>query len=472
MTPKDISDLITEMLSKLDIQNRYIIVSCSMVENCQSILYNGKPYILYNPVFLGSVRRLNFSQANLPGAVNDRDWSALTILAHEVGHHINFHLLNPPADKTLADLELEADRTAGHIISAMGASLQQVQLAYLDLPENAVSGYPTRQARLDAVATGWTDANRTNPNTTPQRNPAQIEADAAINREDYISAANSILNDLSQHPELAKTQEQIELRQEVAKLYFAANNFKSGYYRLRFNASDNDIWSIQQLVSLYEGRSLSFQIANRSFNISAESVVKNSVKSALTYAILGKKLGDPNLSNEYTVLSKMIFLRDTYSDAQEDDWITQVLKDKPYCFSHLCGGTREVSGNSTFYTLGLNLPNIVSEAKVQKGESGNCYVYVTMFSSSDRQEIAQAAEALKGIVIDDLNKLGVSFSLVSPGHYEPGGTGWQILKSYEFYYSGNQATCTFCADIKLNIRYTISGDNFSGKIILEFKAAQ
>lgn len=164
LTPQDVNNLVTQMLEKLGTRNRYIIKSCSQIDNCQAILYKGKPFILYNPDFLNKVKRLNFSKANLPGA-DDKDWETLTILAHELGHHINNHLINPEPDATQREMELEADETAGFIIYLMGGSLMQAQLAYYNLNVSDKGDYehPPRKQRLDIVSKGWNNAAKKYP---------------------------------------------------------------------------------------------------------------------------------------------------------------------------------------------------------------------------------------------------------------------------------------------------------------------
>ncbi len=163
LSEKQVDDLITDMLARVGARNRYIIKSCTQVENCQATIYKGRPYILYNPDFLGSVKKLNFSTGTIP--IADKDWKTITILAHELGHHINNHLTNPLPDATQPEMELEADETAGFIVALMGGTLLQAQLAYNDLPERGDYEHPGRQKRLDAIAKGWNDATRKNQGT-------------------------------------------------------------------------------------------------------------------------------------------------------------------------------------------------------------------------------------------------------------------------------------------------------------------
>ncbi len=164
LTPEDVNNLVTLILKKIGIKNRYIIKACPQVDNCQAVLYKGKPYILYNPEFLNKVKKLNFTNASLPEA-DDKDWETLTILAHELGHHINNHLLNPQPDAKQRDMELEADETAGFIIYLLGGTLNQAQLAYYDINVSEEGDYehPPRKQRLDAIDKGWNNAAKEYP---------------------------------------------------------------------------------------------------------------------------------------------------------------------------------------------------------------------------------------------------------------------------------------------------------------------
>jgi uncharacterized protein (TIGR02145 family) len=162
----EVDNLVSEMLARFGARNRYIIMSCPQVDNCQAVLYKGRPYILFNPEFLQSVKRLNFSSATLP-TLQARDWSALTILAHELGHHINNHLINPLPDATARDMELEADQTAGFIIYMMGGEVRDMLPAYLKSPEQGSYTHPPRKARTDALEKGFRDAAARFPRTRP-----------------------------------------------------------------------------------------------------------------------------------------------------------------------------------------------------------------------------------------------------------------------------------------------------------------
>lgn len=173
----DVDKLISEILWKsYHIKNSYIIINCADVANCQATMFEGKPYILYNPSYLGRVKKLNFSSATLPDAT-EKDWETLTLLAHELGHHLNGHLTNPKPDATQWSQELEADETAGFIIHLMGGTLAQAQLAFRNVPEQGSYTHPGRQKRLDAVAKGWNDAGPVTPVNPVPKNEVNTVTD-------------------------------------------------------------------------------------------------------------------------------------------------------------------------------------------------------------------------------------------------------------------------------------------------------
>lgn len=162
----DVINLIDEITRISNLQNRFIVQSCPGIDNCQAVYYDGKPYILYNAAFLSEVKRLSFSDKQL--VTTDKNWEALAILAHELAHHFNQHLNNPPPGITARQLELEADEYAGSVLYQIGATLQQAQLAFQTVPDVETYTHPARKDRLAAVERGWQNAKKRFPGSGPQ----------------------------------------------------------------------------------------------------------------------------------------------------------------------------------------------------------------------------------------------------------------------------------------------------------------
>src|SRR5205823_4509479 len=91
-------------------------INAANVDNAAAIIYNGRRYILYNTKFMTDI--------NTAAHTN---WAGISILAHEIGHHLNGHTLSDQGSRP--DLELEADEFSGFVLRKMGATLHEAQFA-------------------------------------------------------------------------------------------------------------------------------------------------------------------------------------------------------------------------------------------------------------------------------------------------------------------------------------------------------
>src|SRR6185436_10860107 len=108
------------------------------VPNALAVLQQGKRYVLYNPGFVN----------RLTQATGTR-WAAVSVLAHEIGHHLYNSLTGKP-DKTLAT-ELEADEFSGYVLEKMGASLKDAEAAMKMLATTyATATHPARNVRINS----------------------------------------------------------------------------------------------------------------------------------------------------------------------------------------------------------------------------------------------------------------------------------------------------------------------------------
>ena len=106
-------------------------------------------------------RYIEYNPAVIAGIVDSArtDWSAVSILAHEIAHHLLGHTLEPgkrhPGD------ELACDLYSGFILNAMGADLDE-SLAAMRVSGHALDTvrHPQKEARLEAIRQGWLDRDR------------------------------------------------------------------------------------------------------------------------------------------------------------------------------------------------------------------------------------------------------------------------------------------------------------------------
>ncbi len=150
------------ILGVIGASKNFVLTPCSEINNALATSYKGVRYILYDKAFM----RLINSRTN--------DWSSLTILAHEVGHHINGHALDLTMyaggvveAKPLAarrKQELEADEFAGFIMAKLGAPLNQVESGvalFSSDKDDTYSTHPSKSKRLNAVRKGYNKAGGT-----------------------------------------------------------------------------------------------------------------------------------------------------------------------------------------------------------------------------------------------------------------------------------------------------------------------
>lgn len=102
--------------------------------------------IAYNPAFISTI--LDSAQTDL---------AAVSIMAHEIAHHLLGHTLEPEAVRP-GD-ELACDRYSGFILQRMGATLEATLAAMKVAGDvHGTERHPPRHARLEAIEQGWTEA--------------------------------------------------------------------------------------------------------------------------------------------------------------------------------------------------------------------------------------------------------------------------------------------------------------------------
>lgn len=150
-------------------------IRAANVPNAAAVVYGGKRYVLYNPTFINNLVRTTGNR-----------WAAVSVLAHEVGHHLNGHTLNGSGSQPA--VELEADEFSGFVLRKMGASLTDAQAAMKILANQRASRtHPAQYDRLASIAKGWENANvqggnRAIAKTTTTRPQAQTSRPATTAR--------------------------------------------------------------------------------------------------------------------------------------------------------------------------------------------------------------------------------------------------------------------------------------------------
>ena len=154
-----VEKLVAQIVEKFGTKNAFLIIPCDRTPNAKATIdQNGRPYILYNLEFLKSVKSLNFTTTSIPS--NMINWETISVLAHEIANHLNYHLVNSHPDATFQSMELEADETTGFILYKLGATLDESQRAMRSSSLSIEGSYthPPRALRLEVIRKGWEKA--------------------------------------------------------------------------------------------------------------------------------------------------------------------------------------------------------------------------------------------------------------------------------------------------------------------------
>ncbi len=152
---EEAEELVADIMSTVGLVPRFKI-SAGNVPNAAAVIDGENRLIFYSESWVQKTMR------------NNR-WAAVSLMAHEIAHHLNGHTLT--ADGSRPPTELEADLFSGFAVGKLGGSLSDAQWLFEQLGENGSDTHPPRSARLEAVAVGWRDATGGTVTQQPQNLP-------------------------------------------------------------------------------------------------------------------------------------------------------------------------------------------------------------------------------------------------------------------------------------------------------------
>ena len=265
---RDAENALSMILDVIGASQNFILAPCENINNAVAISFKGVRYILYDNDFINQIN------------TSTNDWSGISILAHEVGHHINGHSLDIVLSlaeitepKTLSERrnqEIEADEFAGFIMAKLGAPMNMVKqtLAYVSSEEeNSYSTHPSRQKRLTAIEKGYAKAKSINgvrtraAVSTYDSNPVKIklfdsnpelaaklvnEAVQFNNSGEFRKAGDKLVKAYQYSP------------MDTIYMYYAASSFVNG------NDYSNSLKYYRYLASIgYDGSEIQYSAVNK-----------------------------------------------------------------------------------------------------------------------------------------------------------------------------------------------------------------
>lgn len=145
-------EVVAEIMKYTGLPQNFDVLPHPEVPNAAAVILIGEdklPHrvIAYNERFMADVQK----------ATANNNWAPVSIMAHEVGHHLSGHTIQPGGSQP--PTELEADKFSGYVLYKMGALLADAQKAMNTLvPEADGPTHPGRSKRVTAIAEGWEQA--------------------------------------------------------------------------------------------------------------------------------------------------------------------------------------------------------------------------------------------------------------------------------------------------------------------------
>jgi hypothetical protein len=145
-------------------------IRAANVSNACAVIDGSNRYILYSQEFMEK----------------QDNWAKISILAHEIGHHLSGHTLE--AGGSRPPIELEADKFSGFVLAKMGATADESLIAIKRYASDEYSlTHPSKSARIAAIMNGWKQANETANQPNKPNNPDIINPNVSSNEIIRIS---------------------------------------------------------------------------------------------------------------------------------------------------------------------------------------------------------------------------------------------------------------------------------------------
>lgn len=154
---KEVEQAVEEIVRRSGLKKNFYVMECPQIDNCFATTKDGNRLIVYDGNFMNKVND-----------ATKTDWAAWSILAHEIGHHLQGHTIDGEASDHRK--ELEADEFSGFVMYQLGAGLKDAQAAMRKFSdEYPTSTHPVRSKRLVSIEKGYKQAQSLYPNIS--KNP-------------------------------------------------------------------------------------------------------------------------------------------------------------------------------------------------------------------------------------------------------------------------------------------------------------
>lgn len=174
--------VVDRILRPIGLIRNFKVIECSNTDNCFATVLKGQRFIVYDGAFMQQIEE-----------ETETDWSAISIMAHEIGHHLQGHTIDGRGGQPIK--EIEADKFSGFVLHQLGSSLDEATVAVRALgDEHATSTHPAKPARIEAIRKGWLEAEAMYPKSrTPIKTPTAMAPKAITPTNTPAVAARPVI---------------------------------------------------------------------------------------------------------------------------------------------------------------------------------------------------------------------------------------------------------------------------------------
>ncbi|MEN9611947.1 MAG: hypothetical protein RLZZ628_2761 [Bacteroidota bacterium] len=172
------------IVNKLKLNQNFVIEQAPGIENCYAVIERGRRMIRYDNDFLERTDQMARTK-----------WASISIMAHEIGHHVCGHTQDNIG--STPSKELEADKFSGLVMASLGATLEQAEAAMKAVSsDQASSTHPGKRDRLNAISLGWQSINKDGTVTPPTTPATPQDKTNASKYSDWVHLTNPNANTL------------------------------------------------------------------------------------------------------------------------------------------------------------------------------------------------------------------------------------------------------------------------------------